>query len=208
MTIAAVLTGDLVASTSLTSTVLSTALKSLQEMSNGISGWPQIGHGTYFTRSRGDGWQIVLDRPELALRAALYLQSGLISRHDGLQSRIAIATGDVILPQGGDLNAASGPVFTASGRALDALDDTLLIHAAGGALGAAVRLADHLAQGWTVAQARATHAMLALPRPTHTQVAARAGVTRQAIDKALRSAGFPALDAALALIEGTAQDAP
>lgn len=202
----AVLTGDLVQSSGLTPTMLSKALENLEIFSDAIAGWHSPASATRFTRNRGDGWQIVLHQPDLALRAALFLQAGLVSHHDGLRSRISIATGPATLPAGGDLNAASGPAFIASGHGLDAMKGALIAHAAGGALGAATRLADHIAQGWTVAQARAVHHMLWPRDRTRVAVAAETGVTRQAVDKALHSAGFPALDDALAMIEFPAQD--
>lgn len=204
----AVLTGDIVQSMRMDAASLSNALEYLDNLSSRIAVWQTPAQPAMFTRNRGDGWQIVVPQPELALRAALYLQAGLVSRHDGMRSRISIATGPGSLPRDGDLNAASGAAFVASGRALDAMKGAQMVYAAGGALGAATRLADHIAQGWTVAQARAVHHMLWPRDRTRVAVAAEIGVTRQAVDKALHSAGFPALDDALAMIEFPAQDTP
>lgn len=202
-----VLTGDLVGSTELTSTALDSALKTLEKLADDLSGWQTPHHDTRLTLSRGDGWQLVLHDAALGLRAALYLQSGLMSHHNGLQSKIAMANGAGTLPDKGGLNAANGPAFTASGRALDTLKGALMVHAAGGAMGAAVRLADHIAQGWTEAQARAVHVMLWPQSRTQAEAAQIIGISRQAVGQALHGAGFAALEQALALIEAPAQDA-
>lgn len=202
-----VLTGDLVGSTGLTSTALHSALETLGNSAQDIARWQSPPHDTRLTLSRGDGWQIVLHDPAMGLRAALYIQAAFISDHNGLRSKIAIATGAGTLPENGDLNSASGAAFTASGRALDSLKGALMVHAAGGALGAAVRLADHIAQGWTEAQARAVHAMLWPRDRTQAEAAQIIGISRQAVGQALHGAGFAALEQALAMIEAPAQDA-
>ncbi len=105
-----------------------------------------------------------------------------------------------------DLNSAHGPVFSQSGRLLEMLpDQTLMAHSSGGSLDAAFRLADHISRGWTQAQARAMAAMLP-PDAGPRRVAADAlGISRQAVDQALHAAGFPAIDAALKLIEAEAE---
>ena len=126
---------------------------------------------------------------------------------EGVKTRVAIGVGGATLPLSGDLNAAGGPAFTASGRALETAETALIVHASGGALGAATRLADHIAQGWTVAQARAVHHMLLPPAPITRSAAARQiGISRQGVDKALQGAGFAALDEALAMLETAPQD--
>jgi hypothetical protein len=79
-----------------------------------------------------------------------------------------------------------------------------MAHAGGGALDAAFRLADHIAQGWTRAQARAVCAMLPPGAGPRRIAADRLGVSRQAVDQALRAAGFAAIEAALEQIEAAA----
>ena len=73
--------------------------------------------------------------------------------------------------------------------------------AACGALDAAFRLADHIAQGWTRAQARAVCAMLPPGAGPRRVAAERLNISRQAVDQALWAAGFPAIEAALEQIE-------
>lgn len=201
-----VLTGDIVDSSNATQAWLDHAIGTLQTASSSIATWATPSGGattSLFARRAGDGWQIAMDQPALALRAALYLQSQLKGNSEA-RTRIAVATGDGTLPSGPDpdLNSAHGPAFIASGRLLENLSgQTLMAHASGGALDAAFRLADHIAQGWTQAQARAVAAMLPPGSGPRRVAAETLGISRQAIDQALHAAGFPAIDAALDEIE-------
>lgn len=197
----AVLTGDLIASSKFSPAKLDAAMAALGDAVEHIGGW-QDSIVTGFARRGGDGWQCALSAPRLSLRAALYLRASL--RHLGKDhaTRIAIAEGEGILPADRDPNGAHGPGFIDSGRLLEALPSrTGMAHDAGGALGAAVRLADHISQGWTPAQARATALMLPPPDRSRADAAKSLGITRQAINQALWAAGYPALEEALALIE-------
>lgn len=196
----AVLTGDLIGSTRMVPTRLEQAFTTLTSAAARIDGWQA--YPTHFSRYRGDGWQIALLRPQLALRAALFLRASLRAAGRDLSTRIAIAAGTGRPPQSPDLNTATGAVFVASGRALDAMEpQAQLTFAAGGALGAAVRLADALSRSWTVAQARAIAPMLGPEPPTHFAVAESLSITRQAVEQALAAASYSALSEALALIE-------
>lgn len=198
----AVLTGDLVGSRALGPELVETAFGRLSEGAGTVAVWQ--GAETRFTRSRGDGWQMLLIRADLALRAAAWLRALLIAE-TGADSRIAMATGSAQIDIGQDLNAASGEAFTASGQALDAMEETRrLAHADGGAIGAVTRLADHLVCRWTPTQAKAV--VLALPPDPVTRAeAGRAlGKSRQAVDQALSAAGFQPLSEALAMVEDRA----
>lgn len=204
----AVLTGDLIDSTDLPAPKLETAFAALRDAAGRIARWQPHGSSTRFTRTRGDGWQICLAQPHLALRAALCMRAALRSHGKMLETRISIATGHGALPENGDLNSAHGPAFTASGRGLDTLSGhAAMEHADGGALAAAVRLADHISQGWTPAQARAVHLMLWPRDRIRATAAAELEITRQAVNQALWGAGFPALADALDRIEEGHDDA-
>jgi len=196
----AVLTGDFVASSDLAPSELDRAMDELRAAAEDIAGW----HGgtlSGFGRRGGDGWQIVIDRPTLWLRAALYCRARL-RRLGPAESRVAIATGDGTLPADGDPNAAHGPAFTESGRLLDTLHAPLLMsHAAGGAAAAAAVLADQVSQGWTRAQARTLCALLPPDPPTHAELAEALGISRQAVDQSARAAALPALAEAIDQIE-------
>lgn len=199
----AVITGDLIGSTRIAPERVEEAFEILATAAARIDTWQKF--PASLSRYRGDGWQIVLARPRLALRAALYLRAALRAAGRDLSTRMAIATGEDQPPRSPDLNLATGPVFVTSGRALDAMMlPAQMTLAEGGALGAAVRLADALSQGWTVAQARAITPMLAPHPPTHALVAETLRISRQAVEQALVAAGYPALSQALTLIEADA----
>jgi hypothetical protein len=196
----AVLTGDLVRSTELAPHELVKTFGALERAAGDIADWQ--GAPTGFTRYRGDGWQLILTRPKLTLRAALKIIAAVRSLGDGHATRIAVGLGVGELGQGGSLASAGGEAFVASGRALDDIGSKVqLTIAAKGAEGALYRLADHVTKGWTQAQSRAIEPLLAPDKPTHAEVARQLGISRQAVEKALNGAGFGAIEASLNLVE-------
>ena len=203
----AVLTGDIVNSSDLSADALDEVMEAVRDACWQMSGWDDSNSDrtqSAYARRGGDGWQIALNRPKYALRATLFVQARLRAMKDGQASRIAAATGEGTLPDGAhvELNSAYGPIFQASGRLLDTLSGrSLIAYAGGGALDAAFRLADHIAQGWTRAQARAVCAMLPPGAGPRRVAAERLNISRQAVDQALWAAGFPAIEAALEQIE-------
>ncbi|KRS12163.1 hypothetical protein XM53_13055 [Roseovarius atlanticus] len=195
-----VFTGDIVDSSALSADRLDDVMACLDRLSDDISAWGQ-GATAAFGRRGGDGWQLAVNPAEYTLRSTLYLQSSLMALEPAVQTRIAVATGKGTLSDANP-NSAHGPAFSASGRLLETLTgNTLLAHAAGGPLDATYRLADHIAQGWTQAQARAVAEMLPPGTGPRRVAADRLGISRQAIDQALHAAGYPALHDALTLLE-------
>ena len=195
-----VLTGDIVASTDLQVEVLDATLASVAEAAEAIGGWPGVTR-CGFARRGGDAWQLAFDAPALGLRAALYITACIRRLDKGRATRIAMAVGDGQMP-GDDPNAAHGAGFTASGRLVEELPSgRYLDDAAGGAAAAAARLADHIAQGWTPAQARALAEQLPPHAGPRAEAAARLGISRQAVDQALWAAGFPAIEGALSALD-------
>ena len=196
-----VLTGDIVASSELDVEALEATLEAIAGAAQGIGGWPGVSRWG-FARRGGDAWQLAFDAPALGLRGALFVNAAIRRLDKARATRIAVAVGDGQMP-GDDPNAAHGAGFTASGRLLETLPAGRYIDdAAGGAAAAAARLADHIAQGWTPAQARALAEQLPPGAGTRAEAAARLGISRQAVDQALWAAGFPAVEAALMALEG------
>ncbi len=200
----AVLTGDLVDSTRLGESRINGAFEALADCAETQAAW----HGAplHFTRHRGDGWQVVLARPALALRSALAFRAALRARDEAFDSYIAISEGRVSGPVGQNLNEENAEVFVRSGRNLDFLTASDLsirmAFAEDGALNAAIILADHLSQGWTGAQAAAILPFLAPGQDlTYTEVARTLGKSRQAVTKSLDAAGHSALVYALNSLE-------
>lgn len=203
----AVLTGDIVESSAITADALDAVMQDIQEVSWEGSGWAHTDDDetiTGFARRGGDGWQIAINRPALALRLSLYIKARLRMLGPDYATRIAVASseGEALEKMMADLNSAHGAAFTASGRLLDELTGhSLMAHAQGGAIDAAFRLADHISQGWTQAQARSLCLMLPPGTGPRRVAAEKLGISRQAVDQALNSAGYAALMDAFEAIE-------
>ncbi len=204
----AVLTGDLVGSGQIGPDRVDRAFRALEACAAAQERWMRA--PLSFTRHRGDGWQVVLARPELALRSALAFRAALRAEGDEFDSYMSIAEGpapDTINP---DLNRHTEEVFVRSGQGLDDLKAFRLPgrirHDSLGAIGAATILADRLSQGWTQTQAVAILPTLAPDHGgTYTDIAKRLGKSRQAVTKSLAAAAHETLDAALATLEGNAR---
>ncbi len=195
----AVLTGDLIGSTDAGPTALDATMRDIAATATRIGQWP-AGADTRFTRSRGDGWQMVLDRPAQALRAAFAVQAGLRALRNGIPTRISIAVGPVASLGTKDLSDARGPAFTASGKGIDRLDHTERLGITCGSATpfqqALASLADALMRGWTREQAEAMALALHPANPTLAEMAATLGISRQAVNYRLAGANLRALRSA------------
>ncbi|MEO8532028.1 MAG: hypothetical protein ABI459_12430, partial [Deltaproteobacteria bacterium] len=171
----------------------------LQATANDIADWQ--GAPTLFTRYRGDGWQMALSDPKLALRACLQIMAAVQSLGQGHATRIAVGEGEGRFSPP-DLADASGEAFVTSGQMLDKIEQNIrLFHAKGGEKSAVFRLSGYLAENWTQAQARSMALSLAPNRPTHSETAKLLKISRQAVEKSLAGAGFNAIDDALTSYE-------
>ena len=204
----AVLTGDLVHSTELGPDKIDRAFEALEACAARLEGWQ--GHALHFSRHRGDGWQVVLMRPEQALRCALAFRASLRALGDEFDTYIGIAEGRNDGPIGRDLNDETGPVFVSSGSTLaipQYVGPMRMAHAAKGPMDAVTHLADQLSMGWTPPQAAAVLPFLdPHSSPSYTQVAKALGKSRQAVKKAVDAAHLPALIYALNSLEETPHD--
>ncbi len=209
--VVAVLTGDLVGSTRIERARVERTMELLGD-ENRRSGapwhWPI--QDTRFTRFRGDGWQMLLTSPHLALRHALFLIAYLRAHKDALPTRIAIGIGRIESAGSDGLGDATGAAFVASGRGLD----SMLAHeklaltpsptdppAVTSAEQAAVALLDERLSRWTPEQAEATALYLNPREPALKYLAARLGITPQAAGYRVRGAGAPAIRKALSHLE-------
>ncbi|WP_282181043.1 hypothetical protein [Aliiroseovarius marinus] len=201
----AVLTGDIIGSTQMTPEDLERAFDALSASAEVQAEWH--GEDLHFTRQRGDGWQVRLARPELALRSALAFRAALRCEGKEFSTFMAVAEGPASpIPSGTTLNQLTEQPFVDSGRLLEVLkrypNERRMGHLNISAVGATFALADHISQGWTPAQATAILLMLAPGKlPSHTDVARALGKSRQAVTKALEGAGFDAVWTALENIE-------
>lgn len=192
----AVITGDLVGSTTLPAARAEVALAALAQAAQG---W---GDDMRFTRFRGDGWQVYIPEPADALRRALAMTAALTGSDSGLATRIAIGIGSVTSTGTQSLSDAAGSAFIRSGRALDALPRGKVWAVSGGAhlpawVTGLVDLAEWHAAGWTAGQAQAVADWLARPATTQEERAARLGLSRQAWKARLDGSGIMAWEKAL-----------
>lgn len=202
-----VLTGDLLGSTKATMPQVEQTFSHLQAAVSRIEkGWFTQGEAR-FTRSRGDGWQAFIPDPALALRSALYLFASLKSQDEALETRIALGFGPVERLGDHTLSDAYGPAFTTSGRLLDKMPRGQILAVGGQALSplheaVALLIGDRL-QKWSREQAEAVALSIDPSTDIQADVAARLGVTVQAVNARLSAAGYPALQKSLDLWDQT-----
>lgn len=193
MTDAAILTGDLIASTGAEPAKLQATMVRLAEASAEIARWQ--GTGARFTRFRGDGWQLRTD-PGLALRAVTYIHACLRAAEGLLGTRIAIGLGPVDSLGSADLSDARGEAFAASGRALDTLRLRQFAIAGPGTDARdkiILQLIEDIVLRWTRPQAAAAALALNLPAMTLEESGARLGISPQAVSYRLSAGGVQSL---------------
>ncbi|KQB97773.1 hypothetical protein AL073_02225 [Loktanella sp. 1ANDIMAR09] len=195
----AVLTGDLIKSRKASTAVVEATLATLRVAADDFGAAWDL--DLRFTRYRGDGWQVALTKPGLLLDAALFFTARLKASQGTIATRISIGVGMVETLGTVDLSDATGPAFFISGDRLDHMGRNRMITLDGtGICATAVGLIDlaaFIATGWTAAQAEAVAHVLAGHAPRHEDIAADLGITRQAVQSRLASAGVPYFDKAL-----------
>jgi hypothetical protein len=206
----AVVTGDVVASSRLSRE----RRQALHEAMTATSGelreaWPKalLGELDIF---RGDGWQMVVARPELALRCALFYRAGLRARMAShrFDVRLALALGTIDFIPGRRVSQGDGEAFRLSGKALEGMRRSegmrLLFPgcAVEAALDTVVRLVDALAARWSDKQALAvTGALRGWPQDAIGRRCWPRPISQQAVQQHLDRAAWNGLDAGLAYFE-------
>lgn len=206
----AVVTGDLVNSTAAGTDVVNAAMGHISEMAAAIASWPKNGAG-HFTRFRGDGWQLLIPRAALALRALLCIHATLKAAGNLPLSRISAGFGQIDPIAGEDLSGASGSALIASGRALDGLEKARLFAVTGPGTTplhhAIIALAEEQAKRWTPEQAEATAFFLSPAQPTQKSIAEALGISVQAVHARLKGAGAQAMRRAVEAWEDAWEEA-
>lgn len=159
----AVLTGDIVNSSSLDPMVLKDILQLLSNGAERFSeGYPGSVVGKLDTYG-GDGWQLLMSNAGLSIRAALFLRAVVRSYNNPrIDTRIAIACGTVneytLVPE--RISQSTGEAFTESGRALKNMDKQhrmIILHGEdfvqSGFSYSVTSLLDELVRQWTSNQA-------------------------------------------------------
>lgn len=194
----AILTGDLIGSTKAGAEAVATAMSALSEACIDMDHWPG-GVPSRFVRYRGDGWQAAVAPTGRALRASLYLIARLRAADAGLMTRIAIGLG--LIDRDGPLPEAHGKTFEASGHALDALGRSERLAVAGANATslhqAIIALLDERTARWSREQAEAMAHYLAPDSSTLTAIAAKLGLSTQAVHYRLTGAGYQAIGKAV-----------
>jgi len=209
---AAVLTGDIVGSLRAGADAVERSMAELARAAGRMAG-PDGGAGAAFTRYRGDGWQIVVRPAGLALRVAVALVAALRAGTGLAETRIAIGFGAIERPGTLDLRDASGPAFTRSGRALALMPAgrRIVVGTDGsepqsGLLEAVACLIDDRAGRWSREQAEVVAPYLGREAGTQTAIAARLGITPQAVNQRLKAASARAVREALLSAERALAD--
>ncbi len=195
---AAVLTGDLIASTQAGQAAVDGAMAVIEAIATHEA---QIsGQDIRFARFRGDGWQIYCPDPTRVFRLTVLVLANLHSRPALAQTRLAVAIGAVdALPSTG-LASASGEAFIWSGHKLDGMTKKRLIGYGPKADGYWQKpLFNYLewqSSRWSPEQAEAVALAFHDDPPLKSNVARHLAISRQAAEARLYGAGFlPLCDA-------------
>jgi hypothetical protein len=148
---------------------------------------------------RGDGWQLVLNDPAMAMRVGIFLRASLLA--GGLaDSRIATGLGasEAVRPR--RVALSTGPAFVLSGHALDKMTQysnmTIEVPKSAGPLSdwmpAIGHLCDALINQWTRRQAEIVCAAIDPKEPDYERVGQllKPRVSKQAVAKGLSGANW------------------
>lgn len=217
-TIYAVLTGDLVDSSKLSSEQSTKAMQWLREAAVRFAKLhPGSVHGELDT-FRHDSWQLLMPKVEYAVTASVYLRVALKLHSEGkvkYDSRVSMGIGEVEMIAESRISDSRGEAFTLSGKNLDAMEKALLScemqsgeQAAFGLLqDVAVPLLDCVVSDWTAREAFAVKGTL--EGLTQEKIAElmppnpRTGkpVTRQAVADALERSYWQTVEGVLRKLE-------
>jgi len=218
----AVLTGDLVNSSRLTSDESQKAMQWLRDAAGKLNDLhPHSIEGKLDT-FRHDSWQLLMGKPFLCLRVAVYFRTALKLHSDKkakYDTRISMGIGEVEMIAESRVSDSRGPAFTISGKNLDTMDRNRLVCEAQGEdstdfalMGRiAVPLLDCVVSDWTPTEAHAVHGTLEgltqeniaqlLPPNPRTGKA----VTRQAVSDSLERGYWGTVENVLNGIEGNSK---
>jgi hypothetical protein len=215
----AVLTGDLVKSSKLSSEESHRAVGLLKSATRDFA---EIHPGSLIGKVdtfRFDSWQLLLGRPGLAFHAAVFLRTVLKMESDfrsKLDTRVSIGIGPVEIINEQQVSNSRGPAFTASGKVLDSMGNRTLAFSAAsepesgwqGLKEGVAPLLDCVVKDWTSIESRAVHgafwgwtqeeAASRWPRPAESEKP----ITRQAVSDSLIRAHWTTVEAVLSWTKG------
>jgi hypothetical protein len=214
----AVLTGDLVKSSWMSSEQSNSAMERLRQLAKNFGSVYSDSTVGQLDTFRHDSWQWLLAKPELALRAAIFIRAGLRSHSVGrikFDTRIAIGTGTIETIAEHRISDSRGTAFARSGKTLDIMKKhSRLTYAAESDIaaeqwlaGGLVPLLDCIVTDWTPIEARAVHGALMgwTQEETADQwpILSKTGErrTRQAVRDSLSRAHWNTVQEALEFVE-------
>lgn len=189
---AAVLTGDLIASTQVGQAAVDATMDVLGAIVSGVAEFGSA--NTLFARFRGDGWQIYSSDPSQVFRLAVLVLANLQCRPSLPKTRISAATGSVSFMPGNELASASGEVFSVSGRNLDSMERLRVVFESNEPNAtwkkALFSYLNWQSARWTPEQAESIAMSFRAYPPEPRQSAEELGITRQAFSARLDGAGY------------------
>jgi hypothetical protein len=214
----AVLTGDLVKSSRLTSADSKSAMERLKKIAREFDQQHPNSVVGRMDTFRHDSWQLLIEQQALAIRLAVFLRAALKMKSDAntkYDTRISIGFGKVELISKRRVSDSRGPAFTNSGKGLDAMDGQRLSLITGddefvlwrGLNSGIIPLLDCIVCDWTPVESRAVYGALkgwtqeisASNWPPQKKTKKRP--TRQAVGDSLVRAHWNTVDAVLLWIE-------
>jgi hypothetical protein len=197
----AVLTGDLVGSTSAGPVAIDRTFAVISQAANHLS--QRIGERSHFSRFRGDGWQMLIYSQNFSLYACIYIVATLRATLGAVPTRIAVGIGTIDRYPSTVLETAYGEAFIESGRCLDAMPHAKRLAIAGDRFvkpwhRAILDLVEWQTGRWSPQQAEAVALSLEHDGKPQEILGSLIGISRQAMQARLSSAGRSSLDEALA----------
>lgn len=213
----AVLTGDIVKSTSRSKAEIDRARKSLSKIANSLEFTDRGHRSARLVRGepdffRGDSWQMLLTEPRWALRVAVIARLTLQVQAD-CDTRVSIGLGPVSSISSKQVSRSRGEAFTLSGHGLDedmgsryrlaisvptGWDD----HSASW-LRVLARLCDSVMVQWTGRQLEVARLACLMPDASQSDIAEmlRPKVSQQSVAKTMQRAGWYGFEDALERFE-------
>jgi hypothetical protein len=194
----AVLTGDIIGSSRLRSRQLESVRSSLIDAVAVVRRWKRgLVKGPEFFR--GDGWQLLLSDPALAMRVGIFLRASLLAGGVA-DSRVATGLGAGEEAPSRRVALATGQAFVLSGRALDGMTRyssmTIEMPKSSGPLADWMPVIGHLCGAlidqWTRRQAEIVCVAINPKEPDYERVAQslKPAVSKQAVAKGLNGANW------------------
>ena len=208
----AVLTGDIIKSTALSTVELDAVRSRLLDSVREVKEWKPGLVKSKAEFFRGDSWQILLSDPSMALRVAVFLRASMISQGKA-DTRISIGIGKTESISPNRVSLSTGEAFLLSGIGLDKMISvTSMMISISPSVGhlfewlpVVANLCDALIRNWTERQAEIVK-LAAHPKDLiHEKIADELcpPVSKQAVTKALNGANWNPLREAIQTFERT-----